>query len=113
MHNFIVDFREEHAIPAADNAVDNGIFDEDCRRFLATQSGVGVFGVMVERKKFAGKQKELQLTEVGRSTTNSNLLKKVDRSGTGYGTTFVRKMGYDHQQIDIGTTTKFLRINYF
>ena len=45
-------------------------------------------GVMVERKKFAGKQKELQLTEVGRSTTNSNLLKKVDRSGTGYGTMF-------------------------
>ena len=37
MHNFIVDFREEHAIPAAENAVDKDIFDEDCRRFLATQ----------------------------------------------------------------------------
>ena len=45
MHNFIVDFREEHSMPAAINAVDKDIFDEDCRRFLATQSGVGAFGV--------------------------------------------------------------------
>jgi hypothetical protein len=45
LHNFIVDFREENLIPASDNAVDADIFDEDCRRFLATQSRVGVFGV--------------------------------------------------------------------
>ena len=45
MHNFIVDFREEHSMPAAINAVDKDIFDEDCRRFLATQLGVGVFGI--------------------------------------------------------------------
>ena len=39
------DFLEEHAILAAENAVDKDFFDEDCRRFLATQLGVGVFGV--------------------------------------------------------------------
>ena len=38
-------FREEHAIPASDNAVDIDMFDEDCRRFLATQLVVGAFGV--------------------------------------------------------------------
>ena len=69
--------------------------------------------LMVVRKIFAGKQTELQLTEVGRSTTNSNLPKKVDRSGTGYGTTFVQKTGYNHQQIGIETTTEVLRTNYF
>ena len=42
LHNFIVDFREEME-PSSTRGVslDREIFNEDCRRFLAAQSGVG------------------------------------------------------------------------
>ena len=42
LHNFIVDYREANG---ADNNADKSIFDEDCRRFLATQSNVRSVGV--------------------------------------------------------------------
>lgn len=42
LHNFIVDYREANNV---DNNADKSIFDEDCRRFLATQSNVRFVGV--------------------------------------------------------------------
>ena len=46
LHNFIVDFREEHGGPVSDStAMERELFDDDCRRFLSAQSGVGSVGV--------------------------------------------------------------------
>jgi hypothetical protein len=46
LHNFIVDFREEHEPSSTGiSAVDKNVFTEDCRRFMAGQSGVGRVGV--------------------------------------------------------------------
>ena len=46
LHNFIVDFREEHDHSSTGiSAVEKNVFTEDCRRFMAGQSGVGGVGV--------------------------------------------------------------------
>ena len=39
LHNFIVDFREAIFLSTM-SPIDRDVFDEDCRRFLAVQSGV-------------------------------------------------------------------------
>lgn len=45
LHNFIVDYQNNHNNPASSIAANHTIFDEDSRQFLATQSNVGLYGV--------------------------------------------------------------------
>ena len=45
LHNFIVDYREKHGVTSTNTAMDRDVFDEDCRRFMASQANVGRVGV--------------------------------------------------------------------
>ncbi len=45
LHNFIVDYRLEHRETSAMDELEMSLFDDDCRRFLATETNVGSFGV--------------------------------------------------------------------
>ena len=45
LHNFIVDFREDEQDASESRSLDRAVFDDDCRRYLATilESDDGVF----------------------------------------------------------------------
>ena len=45
LHNFIVDYQTKHEVPASSAVDERAVFDKDSRRFLATQSNVGSYGV--------------------------------------------------------------------
>ena len=45
LHNFIIDYQYTHKVPASSAADKRAVFDEDSRRFLATQLNVGSYGV--------------------------------------------------------------------
>mmetsp|Transcript_5153 Transcript_5153/g.5681 ORF Transcript_5153/g.5681 Transcript_5153/m.5681 type:complete len:113 (+) Transcript_5153:833-1171(+) len=46
LHNFIVDYRLAHQVRSDMDELERNLFDDDCRRFLATEMNVGSFGVV-------------------------------------------------------------------
>lgn len=46
LHNFIVDYRLEHRKSSAMEELEKSLFDDECRRFLASETNVGSFGVV-------------------------------------------------------------------
>ena len=45
LHNFIIDFRLNNELPTTSEYIDCEIFDEDCRRFLASSIDTTYFGI--------------------------------------------------------------------
>lgn len=46
LHNFIVDYRIDHCNSTAMDELEKSLFDDECRRFLASETNVGSFGVV-------------------------------------------------------------------
>ena len=45
LHNFIIDFCLNNELPTTSEYIDREIFDEDCRRFLASSIDTTYFGI--------------------------------------------------------------------
>lgn len=91
LHNFIVDYRLAHQVLSGMDELERSLFDDDCRRFLATETNVGSFGVAGGEQEVrrdadgnvsrGGRPRKLdsQLTDMGKRIRNA--LRDKIRSG--------------------------------